>query len=252
MKSKKSYKDITLEDIKKIKLIVFDVDGILCPRGTKIKQKGDDLTIKIKRIPKEEIDLIKELNSKGFKIGINSGRGLYLLEKMFFEILPYISITYENGSATWYSGKIYQHFNSFSKLREVEDNLRKIKSKSIKAFEPKELIVTVHAKRKVKSIERMVKNYNELYCLWSGEAYDIGLKNKQTKANGIRNLIKIHKLKRENVLVIGDNYNDKEMFKVAGLSISADKKRVKGDFFIPLSRKRLPGERIMEKILKLV
>ena len=37
----KSFNEITKKDLKNIKLLVFDLDGILVPRGTKIKQTGN-------------------------------------------------------------------------------------------------------------------------------------------------------------------------------------------------------------------
>ena len=140
----KPLKEMKKKDIQKIKLIIFYVDGILIPRGTEIVQKGDSLRIKIKKIPKKEIELIKKLHTKGFYININSGRGLYMLRKMFSDILSFVSLTYENGSATWLKGKIYQHVNSFSGLKKVEEELKKIKSKSIEGFEPKEFIISIH------------------------------------------------------------------------------------------------------------
>src|SRR6185369_14222094 len=107
------------EDLHKIKMIVFDVDGVLVPRGTKIKQVGNTTTLETKIIAKRQIEQIHELNRKGFLVNISSGRGLYMLQEMFREILPFVSLTYENGSATWYRGKIYQHVNSFLHLKNV-------------------------------------------------------------------------------------------------------------------------------------
>ena len=247
----KPLKEMTKKDIKNIKLIVFDVDGILVPRGTEINQHGQYLSIKVKKIPESEIKLIKQLHAKGFKINISSGRALYMLEKMFAEVLPYVSLTYENGSVSWINGKVYQHVNSFSKLKEVAEKLGQVKSASIKGFEPKEFTITIHCKKRVKAIERVISKYIELYFIWNSEAYDIGLKKKQTKAVGLGNLMRILRLKKKNVLAIGDNYNDKELINAAGISVSADKKRVKGNFFVALSRKCLPAEKLMQRILEL-
>ena len=158
----KPLKEMNQKDIKDIKLIVLDVDGIIVPRGTQIQEKGDFLKIKIKKVSKKELELIKKLNSKGIHININSGRGLYMLQKMFFNVLPYVSLTYENGSATWIDGKVYQHVNSFSRLRELEEKLRKIKSKSIEGFEPKEFIISIHCKNRIASIEKTVNKLQSM------------------------------------------------------------------------------------------
>ena len=241
------------EDIAKIKMIVFDVDGVLVPRGTKIKQIGNTTTLETKVIHKKQIKQIKKLYKKGFLINISSGRGLYMLQEMFREVLPFVSLTYENGSATWYQGKIYQHINSFKYLQNIFLKLKKIakKNKNVKGFEPKEFIITIHCTKKIKELENAVKKEKNLYTIWNGEAYDIGIKKNQTKALGLRHVIKIFKLKKENVMAIGDNYNDHELLKESGTPISADKSRVNGRFYVPLKGALLPADNLMQKILSL-
>lgn len=241
------------EDLKQIKMIVFDVDGVLVPRGTKIKQVGNTTTLETKVIHKKQIDQIRKLNSMGFLINISSGRGLYMLQEMFREILPFVSLTYENGSATWYKGNVYQHINSFKYLKDVFPKLKQIatENKDVKGFEPKEFIFTIHCTRQIKEIEEIVKKEKDLYTIWNGEAYDIGVKNEQTKALGLKNITKIFRLKKENIMAIGDNYNDHELLQVSGTPISADKSRVQGKFYVPLQGKFLPADLLMQKILEL-
>lgn len=243
--------EISEKDISKIKMIVFDVDGVLVPRGTKIKQVGNTTTLETKVIKKRQIEQIKKLNKKGFLVNISSGRGLYMLEEMFREVLPFVSLTYENGSATWYKGKIYQHINSFAYLQNVFPKLKRVANKNIKGFEPKEFIITIHCTKKVTAIERIVKKDKNLYTVWNGEAYDIGIRNRQTKALGLRNVMKIFKLKKENIMSIGDNYNDSELLLMTGMPISADKTRVEGKFYVPLKGKFLPADKLIQKILSL-
>ncbi|HAQ02702.1 MAG TPA: hypothetical protein DEP72_06415 [Clostridiales bacterium] len=240
-------------DLSKIKMVVFDVDGVLVPRGTKIKQIGNTTTLNTKVIASKQIEQIKELNKKGLLINISSGRGLYMLQEMFREILPFVSLTYENGSATWYQGKIHQHINSFQSFHKIYPLLKKVSEKNpdVKGFEPKEFIITIHCKARIKVIEDIVSKDPKLTTVWNGEAYDILIKGKQTKALGIRNIAKIFKLKKENIMTIGDNYNDQEMLNESGMPISADKTRVDGNFYIPLEGKFLPADNLMQKILKL-
>lgn len=241
------------EDLKKIKMIVFDVDGVLVPRGTKIKQVGNTTTLQTKVIHEKQIKQIKELNKRGFLINISSGRGLYMLEEMFREVLPFVSLTYENGSATWYKGKIYQHVNSFDHLKDIFPKLVKVANKNpnVKGFEPKEFIITIHCKKQIEDIEKVVKEYNKLVTIWNGEAYDVQIKKDQTKAVGLKHVIKIFKLKKENVMAIGDNYNDHELLQESGMPISADKTRVRGKYFVPLKGEFLPADKLMQKILSL-
>ncbi len=245
---------ISIEDIKPIKMIVFDVDGVLVPRGTKIKQRGNTTTLETKIIHKKQIEQIKELNKRGFLINISSGRGLYMLQEMFREVLSFVSLTYECGSATWYRGKIYQHINSFEYMREMLPKLKKatIKNRNVKGFEPKEFIITIHCKKPDKKIEKVVKEDKNLVTVWNGEAYDILIKKDQTKALGLRRAMKIFELKKENVMAIGDNYNDLELLQVSGMPISADKSRVQGKFYVPLKGKLLPADKLMQKVLSIV
>ena len=151
----KPLSQISKKDLRDIKMIVFDVDGVLAPRGTKIKQIGNTTTLQTKIIAKKQIEQIRELNKNGFLINISSGRGLYMLQEMFREILPFVSLTYENGSATWYKGKIYQHINSFERIKNIFSKLKKvsIKNRNVKGFEPKEFIITIHCLKPDKKIE---------------------------------------------------------------------------------------------------
>jgi HAD superfamily hydrolase (TIGR01484 family) len=250
----KPLNEMQKKDLKNIKMIVFDVDGVLVPRGTKIKQVGNTTTLETKVIHEKQITQIKKLYEMGFLINISSGRGLYMLQEMFRGILPFVSLTFENGSATWYKGKVYQHVNSFEYTKNIFPKLKKVvtKNKNIKGFEPKEFIITIHCKDKVKEIEEVVKKEGGLTTVWNGEAYDILIKKNQTKAIGLRQAMKIFKLKKKNVLAIGDNYNDQELLAESGMPISADKTRVKGNFFVPLRGEFLPADILMQKILSLI
>jgi len=238
--------------IKTIKMLVFDVDGVLVPRGTRIKQVGNITTLETKQIKKEQIAQIQALYKKGILINISSGRGLYMLQEMFREVLPFVSLTYENGSATWYKGRIYQHVNSFEYLKDVFTKLKQVADRDIKGFEPKEFIITIHCANRVKEIEKIIKKDKRLYTVWNGEAYDICIKKIQTKATGLGQVMKIFKLEKKYIMAIGDNYNDHELLRRVGIAVSADKSRVKGAFHIPLKGKFLPGDILMRTILRLV
>jgi hydroxymethylpyrimidine pyrophosphatase-like HAD family hydrolase len=249
---KEEMSDSLKKKLKKIKFIILDIDGVTVPRGTKIKEVSHNLKIRIREIPKKEIQQIKQLSKKGYLIGVNSGRGLYMLQDMFHEVLPYLIITYENGSATWHKGKIYQHANGFEKLEPLLEELRKIKSKDIKGFEPKEFIITMHCKKRIKEIEKTVSKYKGVYWMWNDEAYDIGMKNIQTKARGLKQVMQIFKLKKANILFVGDNYNDVSLANSVGIVVSADKTRLKGDIYVDLNKnkKHFPAEQVMDWFLK--
>lgn len=235
--------------LKKIKFIILDIDGVSVPRGTRIKQISNNLYMRVSKVPRSEIRKIKKLHKKGYLIGINSGRGLYLLEDMFRPVLNDLVITYENGSATWYKGKVHQHVNSFKKLEPLREKLEKIQSKDIKGFEPKEFIITIHCKKRVKAIEKTVNRYKGIYWIWNDEAYDIGIKDKQTKAKGLESVMKLLKLKKSQILFVGDNYNDVSIGKKVGFVVSADKSRLKGDLYVDMHKRKFPAEQVMDIFL---
>jgi HAD superfamily hydrolase (TIGR01484 family) len=243
--------ELIKEKLKKIKFIILDIDGVTVPRGTKIKQISNNLYMRVRKVPRSEIKKIKKLSKKGYLIGINSGRGLYLLQDMFRPVLDNLVITYENGSATWYKGKIHQHINSFSKLNKLRKELEKVKSENIKGFEPKEFIITIHCKKRIKQIEKIVDKYKGVYWIWNDEAYDIGIKNQQTKAKGLENVMKILKLKKSQILFVGDNYNDVSLTNKIGLVVSADKTRLKGDIYVSMHKKKFPAEQVMDMFLNM-
>jgi HAD superfamily hydrolase (TIGR01484 family) len=254
--------EIDSKDLKNIRLIVLDVDGVLVPRGTKIKQEGKITTLETKTIALEQIGQIKQLKERGYFLNINSGRGLYMLQDMFGAVLEYTSITYENGSASWIEGDIVQHVNSFRYLRGLRRKLESeeiLNNKNFIGFEPKEMIITIHCKKEISKILKTIDMHNEeiikstgrgLYCIWNGEAYDIGVEGMQSKEIGLRSLLGYLGLEKKNALAIGDNLNDIGLLSEAGISVSADKTRVKGDFHVPLNGKRLPAAVMMDCILR--
>lgn len=250
MKKRVVNKVPTKEQLSKIKFIILDIDGVSVPRGTKIREVSHSLKMKVREIPRREIDQIKELSKKGYYIGVNSGRGLYMLQDMFHDVLPSLIITYENGSATWHRGKIYQHANGFKKLHPIICDLRKIKHPDIKGFEPKEFIITIHCEKRIKKIENIVSKHKGVYWIWNDEAYDIGIEGKQTKSRGLREVMKIFGFNKENILFVGDNYNDISLQKEVGIVVSADKSRLKGDFYVDMNRKKFPAEQVMDWFLE--
>ncbi|MFQ5531973.1 MAG: HAD hydrolase family protein [Candidatus Nanoarchaeia archaeon] len=130
--------------------------------------------------------------------------------------------------------------------------MKSVKDKNIKGFEPKEFIITIHCKSRVKKIESIMSKQKGLYAIWNDEAYDIGIKKIQTKAVGLKAFMKILKLKKKNVLAVGDNYSDKPLFDAAGLTVTADKARVSGNYFVKLDKKNLPAAQLMTRMIKIV
>jgi HAD superfamily hydrolase (TIGR01484 family) len=251
-------------------MIVFDVDGVIVPRGTIISQEGPKTTIYIKKIEKHMIDLISDLHNLGYHVNISSGRSLSTLMEMFRPILPLVSITHENGSATWIAGKIYQHVNSFKELKDLHTQLSAVKHYLIKGFEQKEHIITIHCRDRVPEIEEIIWKhngrsdiYNKITCLWNGEAYDIQIESLQNKGAAVSEVHRIGLFDCKTI-GIGDNYNDEELIHACDIGVTADASRVSGDFEakevaiqyekegkVSCRTIKLPGEVLAEQILKI-
>lgn len=243
---------------KNIKAVTFDVDGVIVPVGTFLRTSldGSELIMRTHKPSKEMIRIIKELK-KYFWINISSGRALLFLEQMFEDILgDKVSLMAENGNFILNNGRTEQlafyNQNYFKKIAAIRRDLKKLKAKkprSIYGFEPKQLIITIHTAKKMPEISALVGKHdqeNELYCLWTGEGYDIGHK-KTNKLTALKFLNKKLKIKPEQMIAVGNNLNDKEMLGF-GLGVSVDQKQVSGAYAIPAKKGVLGGE-ILAKYL---
>ncbi|MEK6844075.1 MAG: HAD hydrolase family protein [Nanoarchaeota archaeon] len=240
-------------------LLVFDVDGVIVHRGTKIKEDGKTLTIDLKFPPREYITLAKNLLPYT-NVAISSGRSMLTLKTMFADLVGeeyngnvFIMQAENGGRISWGADEISAGHNpeklrSLSKLR---NELRKIIDSRILGFEPKETILTIHCAERVSKIEEIV-NQDVHYMIWNGEAYDIGDPN-ITKGTGLLR-IKEEFRKRQNKIVtamaIGDRQNDIALLEKADYSVSADPNVLKNcDFYVPLDSE-LPGVTLAEKLLE--
>ena len=139
---------------------------------------------------------------------------------------------------------------SFKILQKLYNKLKNVKHKYLKGWELKENIYTIHCINRIPEIEKIATT-EETYCLWNGEAYDIGIKNYQNKGEGLKAWSLLNGYNKSEILAIGDNYNDIELLNNAGLKISADKTRLQGDFYIELNYFNLPGLILSKKLLEL-
>lgn len=238
--------ELRRSEIGEVKVIMFDVDGVTVPRGTKIRYKNDDLYLHIKKCPKSIIKGLKQL-SKHFHINISSGRSLLYLLEMYQEILDVanLSFTVENGHYTYFNntGEIIQHYKVRITERQLLNKIRKNIEKRGE-IEPKEMFLTLHTPKRLHGLQTY-----DLQYLYNGEAYDIGYIDKGHPVSWFKNHF-------GKVLAIGDNYNDKEMLENADISVTVDKSRVAGMFYIDYEQENmfiniLPAEILINHLLKL-
>jgi len=245
---------------KNVKAVTFDLDGVIVPTGTFLRESvdGTELFMRTHKLSKEMIEMIKELK-KYVWINFSSGRALLYLEHMLEDILwDKVSLIAENGNFILIDGKVEQislyDQNYFQKIADIRNDLKKLKEEkpdSVYGFEPKHIIITVHTAEKMPEIEEIVKKHDkekELYCLWTSEGYDIGHK-KTNKLTALLYLAKKLKIKPEEMITTGNNLNDKEMLDF-GIGVSVDPEQVSGKYAIPKKKGVLGGEILAKYLLK--
>lgn len=252
----KNIKEITKEELLNIKVITFDIDGVIIPTGTQLAENldGTELYIKTKKLSRSFVENLKKLK-KYVRLNFSSGRNILYLKSLVNEIFDdKIVLQAENGNITWVSNKIIhpiypdRYFNTLKEIKE-EIKLIMIKDKRIRGFEPKLFILTVHCDQmeKIPILVKRLDKGNELYCLWTNEGYDIGSK-KMSKGRGIVDLAKYLGIKEKQIMTTGNNYNDKEMLEI-GKGVTVEPARVKAEYFIKHGPNELGGELLADFLL---
>ena len=244
---------------KNIKAITFDIDGVIVPTGTFLRENidGTELTIKTHKLSAEMVEMIKELK-KYVWINFSSGRALLYLQNMLGDILwDRVSLTAENGNFILMNGKVLQiaeyDQKYFQKITDIRNDLKKLKEEKpdiVYGFEPKHVIITIHTAKEIPKIEEIVKKHDteqELYCLWTSEGYDIGHK-KTNKQTALLYLTKKLKIKPEQMITTGNNLNDKEMLDF-GIGVSVDPEKVSGEYSTHKKEGTLGGEILARYLL---
>jgi len=255
----KALTELTKEDIKDIKVICFDSDGVSVPKGTEISETEDSLNVKTKVLPERLLKKMIELK-KYYHLTFSSGRSLMFLDRMYGKILwDNASLQGENGIFTLIDGQIVQH-EKFTPhileiLNKIKVDLRGLAKRNdkIRGFEPKQFLITLHAFEDVKEVYDIVKKHDpksELYTLWNGEAYDIGLKH-LNKGTALKNLCKYLKIDVKNTMAIGNGPNDREMVETAGIGVTTDPTDLKTADFHTTKSLELGGEELVDKLIEL-
>jgi HAD superfamily hydrolase (TIGR01484 family) len=248
-------KDISKEKLEKLKLFVLDSDGVSLPRGTEIMEKEGldfyEAHIKTNKITDELAEKLNKLKGK-MRICISSGRGLMYLQSMYGKILGGGTILQaENGNLSLIDGKIIQHFeydeNYFNKMAKIREEIKKL---PIKGFEPKQFIMSVHSEKEIPEVYEIVKRNdpeNDLKVMWNGEAFDIQRKT-VSKGEGLKKLMEMLCIEKNEVIAIGDRVNDEELIKTASIGVSADEKVLKAEYWT--SEEKMGGEILADYLIE--
>lgn len=253
----KQLSTLTKEDIKDIKVVCFDVDGVTIAKGTKIIDKGDVQTMQT--VPLENRILQKLLRlKKYFHVTINSGRSSFYLMKVFQDVLwGDASLISENGIFILYNGELHQNFvfsdYELTVLKNTTARLKKLAAKDKRAsgFEYKLFLLVLHTHEAIPEVAKIVAEEDtkgEFYCWYNGEAYDI-CPRRFNKGVGLRKLCELLGYGPENAIAIGNGINDKDMTDLAAIGVSTDKEHLEADYFC--EGEHLGGEYLMDKLLEL-
>ena len=105
----KPISNLSRSDIKNIKIICFDCDGVTVERGTEIEEKEDSLFVKTFTLSDSLLRKLIELK-KRFHITFSSGRSLLYLDRMYGKVLwDNASLQGENGIFSLIDGQVIQH-----------------------------------------------------------------------------------------------------------------------------------------------
>jgi len=251
----KNIEQITKEELDNIKVVTFDIDGVIAPTGTEIREGdgGTKLYMESEPLSGWLIENLKKLKNH-VRLNFSSGRNILYLKSLVNEIFDDKTILQaENGNITWVNNQmnhpVYDD-DYFLKIRNIKERIKELKKtdERIRGFEPKLLILTVHCE-KMDEIPKLVKEIagNSLYCLWTNEGYDIGSKE-MSKGIAIKNLAEQLGVEPKQIITTGNNYNDEEMLHV-GKGVTVEPERVEAEYFIEHSLDQLGGELLVKFLL---
>jgi len=255
----KNIKEITKEELAALKVVTFDIDGVIVSTGTIIKETIDedsiDLYMESKKLSSGFIENLQRL-AKYVRLNFSSGRNILYLKTLVNKIFDEQTILQaENGNITWLDNKITHPIypdEYFNKLRDIKEKIKELKKndKRIRGFEPKLFILTVHCDQmeEIPNLVKEIDKENNLYCLWTNEGYDIGNKE-MSKGQAIVNLAKELKIEPKQIMTTGNNYNDQEMLEI-GKGVTVEPKRVKAEYFIEHKPEQLGGQLLVDFLLE--
>lgn len=225
------------EQIRKLKLVVFDIDGVIIPKGSEVheNESGTEFFMKTYELQREFVDSVIELK-KHIRVAFSSGRNLLYLKNLVKDFFDNdIILQAENGSMAFMEGHIVHHdFPSeyFRAIYDIRDGISKnAEELGLRGFEPKFFILSAHMEENEEKIRDIVKQNDPeglVQYVWAGEAYDFGLKG-VTKGSMLDSIATKLNLKRDEILTTGNALNDKEMLEY-GIGVTVDPDTVYGAY----------------------
>ena len=176
----KALSELTKEDIKDLKLVVFDVDGVTIKKGTNIEEiktpQETKFTIRTNNLTDEMKGKLRELK-KHFFVTICSGRSSLYLTDVFNDLLwDNFALISEIGIFTLIDGELKQNkkFGSkeLEKMKLIKNDLAKLVGDrpEMADFELKQFLITLHASHELPEVREIMKKHEpeeEFYCFWN-------------------------------------------------------------------------------------
>lgn len=253
---------LTKEDVKDLKIVCFDVDGVTVKKGTDIKEvrTEETTTLTVTTNNLSDVMLQKMIRLKEYyMVAIASGRSSLYLTKIYSDLLWHnTALSSEIGIFTLINGQLIQHekFNEMTleKMRNIFNAIKKLEgvNKDFRAFEPKQFLITVHAWNELKEIDEIMKTYDpegEFYNIWNGEAHDIAPK-RLNKGTALKNMANHLGVAMSQTMAIGNGPNDKDMMDAAGIGITTEPDTIPSDYYTTGSQ-HLGGEQLVDILLEL-
>ncbi|EZQ03176.1 MULTISPECIES: phosphoglycolate phosphatase [Acidianus] len=187
-----------------IKLVLSDLDGTLTEERNTYKL---NLTI---------IEKLRIFEENGIKVAIVSGNSFPVLRGLHNYLGFSGGVVAENGCVVFFKSKVKvckdmdkRKVEEFKERYKVKDSWQNLYKECDFSFTPPEL----------KADMREWANINGMYINSSGYAIHIAF-NPAGKNIGVRKLIEMHGLNKNEVAAIGDSLTDLEMFEEVGLKIA--------------------------------
>ena len=249
-----------LKDVSNVNLVVFDVDGVIIPFGTKVVEKGNAIIYDMVYPSDKFINLAKELLDYT-NVAISSGRNMLVLKSMFSDLLGQerngnkFMIQAESGGRISCGVQEIGAINDpglIRQLSEIKRKLRKVEHPAISGFEPKESVITMYCSERIEEIENLLNDYPHK-IFWTGETYEVTQKGVD-KGRGVEKMKEIIRAGSSAdflTVAIGDRENDLPLLEKADITISADKECVKDAQYFIDNGGELPGVILAEKLLNL-
>ena len=212
-----------------IKLAVFDLDGTLCDYGKGVK--------------KEDLNLLKEIESSSVQIAICSGKPIYYLCG-FCRQLGIVSpiLIGENGGSIQFGIDLPPKFFYHAPIpEEAAESISFFKEEIMKALphlwcQPNEFEFSPFFLERYEAdvIEKIIAENQDrikgINIYRHPDCFDF-IANNVSKGSGLRLVCEKLNISPEDIIAVGNDANDYEMFKFSGISLGINlKDKSKADY----------------------